>query len=251
MTYMTSRPEIEPATQVTQATATQSVSATAPTSPAAAQMMGPPRTTEPAPAAQRALATITPAKAAKAAPQPDATIASGTRVRSSTSAMTTAPDPSRSAATVAARGPMPGAKEVIDEPPVGHHTLQIALNLVDHALWGNERWRDAAEPEKIARFLVDDIRILTLQMYAEDLGNGVARFGVRGNLTNSSLQERVVTLRIELVNGPEVSLSIPLEIEVDEQEEEEFDKELDMAAATIKASPATRLRLTLSSVPAD
>jgi len=151
----------------------------------------------------------------------------------------------------AARGPMPEAESSVPAPG-GARTLQIPLNLVDHALWGEERWRDAAEPEKIARFLVDDIRILSLQMYAQDLENGVARFGVRGILTNSSLQERVVTLRIDLVNGAETSLSIPLEIEIDEEEDgQDFDKELDMAAANIKASPPTRLRITLSSKVAE
>jgi serine/threonine protein kinase len=156
---------------------------------------------------------------------------------------------SKPATTASTRGPMPEAQEVLPptSAPAGARSLQIPLNLIDHALWGEERWRDAAEPERIARFLVDDIRILTLQMFAEDLGNGVARFGVRGNLTNSSLEERVVTLRIDLVNGSETTISIPLEVEVDEQEEEEFDHELQMAAGNIRTSPATRVRITLSS----
>ena len=160
---------------------------------------------------------------------------------------------SKAAVTVASHEPMPEAREVLPptSAPAGARTLQIPLNLIDHALWGEERWRDAAEPERIARFSVDDIRILTLQMYAQDLGNGVAHFGVRGNLTNSSLQERVVALHIELINGSEVGVSIPLEVEVDEQEEEDFDKELDIAAVNIKAGPPTRVRITLSSKVAE
>lgn len=145
---------------------------------------------------------------------------------------------------------MPEAREELPptSAPAGARSLRIPLNLTDQALWGHERWRDAAEPEKIARFIVEDIRIVTLQMYAEDLGNGVARLGIRGTLANANAQEeRVVALRIELVNGSDTSISIPLEIEVDEEEEEEFDHELEIAAANIKASPPTRVRLTLSS----
>jgi hypothetical protein len=133
--------------------------------------------------------------------------------------------------------------------PAPSGVLQIPLNLVDHALWGEEQWRDAAEPEKIARYIQDDIRIRNLEMYAQDLGNGVARFGVRGTLANSNAHDRLVKLRIELVNPGQAGLTIPVEdIEIDGEEEEEFEHTLDIAASNINASARTRVRVTLSAV---
>jgi hypothetical protein len=247
MTYMTTRPEAEVPAETAQVAAVQVPSVASPV-PAATQIaaanpnaamrtMGPP--------------APTPVVASKIAPLPVAEPAPP-RVKEPVASKRTAKTPPMEPAiaktrVAASRGPMPETKQEVVPEPAGAGKLTIALNLIDQALWGEERWRDAAEPEKIARFVVDDTRFLTLQMYAHDLGNGVARFGVRGTLMNSSVQERLVKLQIELVNGSEVALSIPLEVEIDEEEEEEFDHELDMAAANIKASPPTRVRITLRS----
>jgi hypothetical protein len=246
MTYMSTRPAQEGPAETAQSTPAK----TQITDPVAAQPTA--SSNEPMRAANAP--ALTPTLATK--PPPSMSGAGALPRRETSKPSTRAarqppvePAQSKPAVTASSRGPMPEAQEVLPptSAPAGARSLQIPLNLIDHALWGSERWRDAAEPERIARFLVDDIRILTLQMYAEDLGNGVARFGVRGNLTNSSLEERVVTLRIDLVNGSDTSVSIPLEVEVDEQEEEEFDHELQMAAGNIRTSPATRVRITLSS----
>jgi serine/threonine protein kinase len=255
MTYMNTRPAEEATAETAQSAAIKPQIA----DPAAAQLAtansNEPMRAANAPALTPTIATNPPSSmsGASALPGREAREPSAPRAsKPSTRAAKPAPVESaqnKPATTASTHEPMPEAREVLPptSAPAGARSLQIPLNLIDHALWGEERWRDAAEPEKIARFLVDDIRILTLQMYAHDLGNGVASFGVRGSLTNSSLEERVVTLRIDLVNGSDTSISIPLEVEVDEQEEEEFDHELQMAAGNIRTSPATRVRITLSS----
>ncbi len=252
MTYMTSRPEVEPVVQ--EAAPAKAVTTTIPAAPRIAV----PAASEPAqtgavpaptrPATPKATTPGSPSK-------PDAALAANVKPasRSPASTATPAKEPARSRRAIAAtdRGPMSTAKEPPAEAPAPAGSLQIALNLVDHALWGEERWRDAAEPEKLARFFRDDIRILKLEMYAQDLGNGVARLGVRGNLSNSSLKERVVTLRIEFVNSGAVGVTIPFKVEIDEEEEEGFEQTLDIAAASIQASPPTRVRITMSAVDND
>jgi serine/threonine protein kinase len=253
MTYMTTRPTPEAAPAAAQPLLAPSMAAPSMAAPAAPQLVA----ANAKPQMQITQPTLTPVIAARnpsARPGPGSARAVPTKDSPAVQAAKLPPMETarrKPSVDVPSRDPMPEVKQVPETTTAGTHVLTIGLNLVDQALWGEERWRDAAEPEKIARFLVDDIRILTLQMYAQDLGNGVAHLGVRGNLTNSSLQERVVSLHIELVNGSEVGVSIPLEIEVDDHEDEDFDKELDIAAANIKASPPTRVRITLSSKVAD
>jgi serine/threonine protein kinase len=252
MTYMTSRSELEPPAQALQAGPNKNVDPVA-TRLATASSDESMRTAS-APALTPTIAPSTPPSmsAAGAAPvrkSSEPNTSSTSNPARTAKVASVEPVRSKLMTTASTRELMPEAGEELPptSAPAGARSLQIPLNLSDHALWGSERWRDAAAPEKIARFVVDQIHIVTLQMYAEDLGNGVARVGVRGNLANGSHEERVVTLRIDLVNSSETSISIPLEVEVDEEEEEDFDHELQMAAGNIKETPPTRLRITLSS----
>ena len=249
MTYMTSRPETEPGMQSSDSPAAVVTPASVTAQTAMPPGMEDPM--QPAPAAS-VVATIAPkaTTVASSAAKPDAAPVESVSGQSTSATRATRPAkmdvPKRQAV---AKVEMPSSKDAPMDVPAPLGALQIPLNLIDHALWGEEQWRDAAEPEKIARFVQDDIKIRSLEMYAQDLGNGVARLGVRGKLANGNAHDRLVKLRIELVNGGQASLPIPLEdIEIDGEEEEEFEHTLDIAASNINASAPTRVRVTLSAV---
>ena len=243
MTYMTSRPAAEPSLQVS-----DNQAARAPLD--SAQTAIPPGMEDPMqPAAEPAVvATIAPRTPSSSSATKPTAAASSNSTSTQPSSQFSSARPAKMQ-TARPRQEMPDSNDTHLDEPVSGGAVQIPLNLVDHALWGEEQWRDAAEPEKIARFVNDDIRIRSLEMYAQDLGNGVARFGVRGTLANSNSHDRLVKLRIELVNRGQASMNIPLEdVEIDGEEEEEFEHTLDIAAASINSSPPTRLRITLSAV---
>ena len=241
MTYMNTRPE----------EVAGPAKAAAPPAPVAAQTPAP----QPTANAVDPLLPLTPRINGAPANEAPADPALTANVKTAPAAKTNAPSTMEPARTRVASAkpemPMPNSKdkdgsEVEASPFSPSATLSSPLNLADRALWGDEKWRDAAEPDKVMRYVSDYIQIRNLEMFANDLGNGVARFGVRGTLGNIKAQDRLVKLKVELVNRGDADLIIPLDVEIDGEEEEEFEHILDIAADKIRSSPPTRVRVSLT-----
>ena len=127
--------------------------------------------------------------------------------------------------------------------------LSAPFPLADRKQWGAPAWSNKDIMDPLSNYRCDNVAISDMQMRGDLLLNGDLHVLVRGKLENRYGHDRRVTLKFELLNGDSVvssNESAPLKANDDDKTHYKYD--FAVPAGSIVAAPATRMRITVSTI---
>lgn len=125
--------------------------------------------------------------------------------------------------------------------------LSLPFPLADHALWKAQTWTDPNVFLALRDYRCDGITIQELQMRGTPRPGGVLAVAVRGRFKTARGQDKLVEIKVELLNGDTVAAVRRSDgLKASEGRLRSFDFDFEIPAELVHEDPATRMRVTFT-----